>query len=237
MQGERNAVKREHRVSTLDPWASRATRRSPVAAPLSVAMLDMMSQTLGFGASHHDEVSATKWRLDPNYKMSYVEETSDNLLFRRDKFNEFDAAIGPRLEHGQHEWTVHAPYSNSNNFIGVSVAFCDERTYPANTSAWAMYLHDATLCSGSASRAKKLRDRNGASKGNGLANPGWKSGLVPRGTKVRVLLDMEARTLSFAIGDADPQLAFTELPASVHPYLCSGAKEDNSVMVVSGLSA
>ena len=43
-------------------------------------------------------------------------------------------------------------------------------------------------------------------------------------TRVRVLLDMEARTLSFACDDNDMRVAFKGLPASVHPYLCSGSQ-------------
>ena len=57
---------------------------------------------------------------------------------------------------------------------------------------------------------------------------GWRAALT------RTL--RESRGLSFAVGDAEPQLAYTNLPASVHPYLCSGDKEDNSLMVVCSAS-
>ena len=57
-------------------------------------------------------------------------------------------------------------------------------------------------------------------------------GPFPRGTAVDVILDMQAHTLSFAIGDADPQLAYTDLPSVVYPYVCSGEVDDRSLMIV-----
>ena len=111
-----------------------------------------------------------------------------------------------------------------------------------------MYLHDGELCSGIAARGKtQLGYTNAdgsrgymdepAKVGHGVKNPQWAKRVLtpmPTGTPVTVILDMEERTLSFAIGDAEPQLAYTNLPARVHPYLCSGDKEDNSVLVVCG---
>ena len=42
-----------------------------------------------------------------------------------------------------------------------------------------------------------------------------------------------AATLSFAVGDEEPQLAYTKLPAKLHPYVCVGNKLESSLMVVS----
>ena len=56
---------------------------------------------------------------------------------------------------------------------------------------------------------------------------------IPCGTPVHVLLDMDAHTLSFAIDDGAPQLAYTNLPDSVRPYVCSGEKKDRSLLIAS----
>ena len=164
------------------------------------------------------------------------------LTFRRTKYAEHDAAIGQAIESGRHEWTVTAPNGNANNFVGVATEACDKRTYPAATSAWAMYLHDGELCSGVASRPRATGNplagtaRKGSSA-NGARNPDWVKRVlrpIPLGTPILVILDMEEHTLSFKIGDAETQLAFTNLPKSVHPYICSGDIEDRSLLEVSG---
>ena len=70
-----------------------------------------------------------------------------------------------------------------------------------------------------------------------MKNPEWKKvapNNIARGTPIRAILDMEARTLSFAIGDEEPKLAFTSLPASVRPYVCSGEMGEKSILIVSG---
>ena len=179
---------------------------------------------------------------------------ADGLTFRRAKYNGHDVALGQAIESGYHVWTVMAPNSNANNFVGVAAQDCDRSTYPAATNAWAMYLHDAELCSGVATNKApgqgftRLDGTRGtldsltgaaASTGKGCKNPEWRKQMlkpIPHGTPVDVILDMDARTLSFSVGDADSQLAYTNLPASVHPYLCSGDKEDNSLMVVCNAS-
>ena len=35
------------------------------------------------------------------------------------------------------------------------------------------------------------------------------------------------------MGDEEPQLAYTKLPAKLHPYVCVGNKLESSLMVVS----
>ena len=93
-----------------------------------------------------------------------------------------------------------------------------------------MYLHDGDLCSGV---ARKRGNRAAVALLRGVANQYWMDMPVPCGTPVRVILNMDARTLSFAIGDQDPQLAYTNLPGSLHPYICSGEKQDRSLLIVS----
>ena len=201
--------------------------------------------------SEPQAVPAIDWQPSgPNMVMS---DGADGLTFRRAKYGGHDVALGQAIESGRHVWTVTAPNNNANNFIGVATKDCDKLTYPAATSAWAMYLHDAELCSGVAIKKvqgqgfTRLDGTRGtldlsdpvASTGKGCKNPTWMKQVlkpIPRGTPVDVILDMDAHTLSFAVGDAEPQLAYTNLPASVHPYLCSGDKEDNSLMVVCSAS-
>ena len=152
-----------------------------------------------------------------------------SLTFQRTKYADHDAALGQAISSGRHEWTVRAPNGNANNYCGVAVENCDKRIYPAGTSAWAMYLHDGDLCSGVAARPKKslgftrpdgtrgYMEAPGAStRGNGAKNPLWAKRVlqpIARGTPITVILDMEERTLSFAIGDEEPKLGFTNLPA------------------------
>ena len=143
-----------------------------------------------------------------------------------------------------------APNNHANNFVGVATAACNKKSYPADTAAWALYLHDGDLHSGVASghpskpsRGQGFTRQDGSrgflpgKSGTGEHSPLWPQRgerSIPRGTPVTTILDMEARTLAFAIGDGEPQLAFTKLPAEVCPYICSGDKEDRSLIVVCG---
>ena len=169
-------------------------------------------------------------------------EDGKSLTFRRTKYAEHDAAIGQAITSGKHEWTVTAPNGNANNFVGVATEAVDKRTYPAATSAWAMYLHDGELCSGVASRPRSTGNPllNTARRGpsaNGARNPDWVKRVlrpIPLGTPIHIILDMEEHSLSFKIGDAETQLAYTNLPTAVHPYICSGDIEDRSLLEVSG---
>ena len=173
-------------------------------------------------------------------------------IFRRTMYSEHDAALGQEIVSGVYEWTVTAPNGTPNKFVGVATAACNKRTYPSATTAWAMHLYDGDLCSGAAASDSSLgytrsdgargyvAARSARKASNGQKNSQWQEWVLEtacspaaRGTSVRVILDMDARTLSFAIGDAKPQTAYTNLPRSgVHPYVCSGDKEDNSLMLI-----
>ena len=176
-----------------------------------------------------------------------------SLKVWRTKYKEHDAVLGEAITSGRYEWTVRAPNGNVNNYAGVAAENCDKKIYPAGTSAWAMYLHDGELCSGVAAKVKKslgftrsdgtrgFMDAPGMStkSSGGAKNPAWTNNVrvrpIARGTPITVILDMEERTLSFAIGDAEPQLGFSNLPAKVHPYVCSGdGVSDGSVVEVGG---
>ncbi|EOD16125.1 hypothetical protein EMIHUDRAFT_352574 [Emiliania huxleyi CCMP1516] len=186
------------------------------------------------------------WRaFDGNLTVNEDAESMTTSL-KRTLYKGFDAALGEELTAGRHEWVVKAPNWSPNNYVGVAADACDKRTYPSDTSAWALHLCDGTLCSGVAhnvTRGMGYTRMDGsrgflstgsaamaAARSNGAKNPLWDGDRVKRGTPVRVILDMEARTLSFAIGDAEPQLAYTDLPASVCPYVASGDIGERSLM-------
>ena len=192
------------------------------------------------------QLDITWQTFNPNLRVE-AGSAGGSLAFRRTKYGEHDVALGQAITSGCHEWTVVSPNGNANNFVGVSSSACDKRIYPAATSAWAVYFHDAELCSGSAAKSSsrgytRSDGSHGymdppARKGHGTRNPLWaKRALnpIPRCTPIQAILDMDQHTLAFAIGDAEPQLAFTNLPDSVHPYICSGDHEDRSLIEVYG---
>ena len=167
------------------------------------------------------------------------------LSFRRTKYTDHDAAFGQVLEEGVHEWTVVCPNWTPNNFVGVADRACDDRKYPTATTAWAMHIHGGDLCSGAArqmvgqgftredgTRGYLPATGKGAKSAKVQKNAMWTNQRCGAGTPVRVILDMDERTLSFAIGDAMPRLAYTHLPDRVHPYICSGEKDDKSLVEV-----
>jgi hypothetical protein len=174
-----------------------------------------------------------------------------SLMLSRTKYSEHDAALGQAITTGCLQWTVRTPNSNANTYVGVASARCEKRTYPAATQAWAMYLHDGDLCSAAApavarpgasvgfTRLDGTRGYmdTGDSQGLGARNREWvKWALrpIPTGTPIQAILDMEQRTLSFAVGDAEPQVAYTNLPGVVHPYICCGDVGERSLLEVSG---
>ena len=161
------------------------------------------------------------------------------VSFRRTKYGGHDVALGQAIVSGYHTWTVKTPNTNANAFVGVAAADCDKFTYPAGTTAWTVCIHDGTLCSGVAQRDWNKAAPHSmyglSAAGKGSKSSAWlrhHRGPFPRGTAVDVILDMQAHTLSFAIGDADPQLAYTDLPSVVYPYVCSGEVDDRSLMIV-----
>lgn len=195
-----------------------------------------------------------KWEcFNPNMTMTAGADGA--YSFQRTKMGEHDVALGQAITSGIHEWIVVAPNWNVNQYVGVALAEVDSRMFPAGTAAWAMHLHSGDLCSGAASvlQNRTYTDENGARgyisvngsqhflspialKGAGKRNAMWERTPVPRGVPVRVILDMEAHILSFGIGDQEPQLAFTSLPSSVNPYICSGNLGEKSLIEVYGAS-
>ena len=154
-----------------------------------------------------------------------ADANGSSLTFRRTKYADHDAVLGQAIFSGTFEWTVSAPNSNANKYAGVAAAWCDTRTYPDATCAWAVYLHDGKLCSGAMAG---VVEQSAAWAQYAPVRP------IPRGTPVHVILDMEQRTLSFAIGEGEPIVAYANLPLPVHPYICSGDVADRSLVVVSG---
>lgn len=157
------------------------------------------------------------------------------VAFERTILKEHDVALGQAFTTGVHEWIVTAPNWHPNNYVGVASRYVDKRIYPAGSFAYAMYLHDGTLCSGAASHPAQGGQAFGVGSQKAVKSKHWpKDLLISTGTPICVILDMDQRTLSFAIGDAQPQVAFTGLPAGMHPYVCSGEKAERSQLVVSG---
>lgn len=180
--------------------------------------------------------------FDTNLVIS--DRNDGTATLRRTAYAEHDAAIGQEITTGKHTFTVTTPNSNANMYVGVCVVDVDKRMYPAGTSAWAMYMHDGTLCSGlrytqaNEGHLASLRDRRQARPVPWAAkrHPQWpkRATAIPHNTQIHVHVDMDAGILAFAIGDGQPQIAYTDLPKEVHPYICLGEKLDNSLMIVTG---
>ena len=163
--------------------------------------------------------------------------------FQRTAQAEHDVALGQALTSGIHEWVVTSPNWSPNSFVGVAEAACDTRTYPAapGCPAWAMQLHSGDLCSGVAAinpmglaRGGRLVNARRASKNTkGKRNDKWENLSVPPDTPVRVIIDMDARALYFGVADEEPELAYMNLPAVLHPYICSGDMGEKSLMIAS----
>jgi hypothetical protein len=190
------------------------------------------------------DLAAITWTTNSAVNPNLVMTANDDgtTTFRRSAYAVHDAALGQELKSGRHEWIVTAPNNSANIFAGVAAAKCNTRIYPAATTAWAFHFQDGKLSSGACVKGPPLASKgksqgteglHAAAEGKSVMDSGWIDAPVrPRGTPVRIILDMEERSLSIAIGDAEPQLAFTSLPRALHPYICSGDNADNSVVVV-----
>ena len=150
-----------------------------------------------------------EWQVfHPNMVMSTGPD--GETIFSRTSLQEYDIALGQQaLTAGRHEWVVTTDRHSPLKFIGVALWDCARRSVERR-SAWAVRVqHFHRMCESSANMAL-----------------GWTPIACPdddASATVRVLLDMDARTLSFSCDDGPMQVAYTGLPASVHPYLCSGA--------------
>jgi hypothetical protein len=202
----------------------------PALADLSTNLSALLmprsaSETAAPPAAKRGTYLEAKWNtFNPN--MLTTDGENGAVTLHREKYAEHDVALGQAIDSGIHEWDLSAPNWTANNFVGVALPSCDKRIYPAATSAWAIHLNSGDLCSGVA--AKGLLNSRG--RRIGAENPGWTKMPAKAGSVVTVILDMEAHTLSFAIGEGEPQLAFTNLPPSVNPYICSGDGKDRSVI-------
>jgi len=119
----------------------------------------------------------------------------------------WDVALGKEaLTVGQHEWRI--TLIPRWFACGVAEWGCEKHTFPRNTRRyWALFTVpwlELSLTSGNNS-------------------PAWTQP-TSRPTEIRVLLDMDARTLSFAFDGGEPRLAFVDLPAAVHPLVNGGVE-------------
>ena len=156
-----------------------------------------------------------EWKVfDPNMIMSTGPD--GETVFSRTESSLYDIALGPALTAGRHEWIVHS--HAACNFVGVATSDCSQKSDPTQTTAWTVEVNDGMLCSGAADGTDGPTRMAASWEEEALELPE----AAETYTTIRVLLDMDARTLSFARNDNPMQLAYTGLPDSVHPYLCSG---------------
>jgi hypothetical protein len=150
--------------------------------------------------------TAIEWEtFHPNMVMSTGPD-GESILSRRE-IRGYDIALGKgAMTDGLHEWTVALPRTE-NCCVGVATWDCARNGAPDHTTfnVWSAYARHLMLHSVAASAA-------------------WTYLPAVEGhATVRVLLDMDARTLSFSRNDGEMRVAYTGLPDRVHPYLCSGA--------------
>ena len=131
-----------------------------------------------------------------------------DTMFRRTAFEGYDAALGHSAirKSGRWEWVVWV-LQPEDSFVGVATFNCSKNSDVAPHKVWDVAASDFKL--------------NGQ---NPCCVTHWKEDAKGCGDKckIRVLLDMDERTLSFSRNDEPMALAYTGLPAKVHPYLMSG---------------
>ena len=146
---------------------------------------------------------AIEWQVfDSNMTMTH--RPDGVVVFSRANADSFDVALGPELTVGRHEWMVHCGHSE---FVGVAAP-----TYSAfeGLEDWKEILAVSSL---SLSLFGRTDGRD----------PEWTSPAVEQdGRRIRVFLDMEARTLSFARDEGPMRVGYRNLPDRVRPFLCSG---------------
>jgi len=131
-----------------------------------------------------------------------------DTMFRRTAFEGYDAALGQSAirSSGRWEWVVWV-LQPEDSFVGVATSNCSKNSDDAPHKVWDVEASTLKLNGENPCRVTHWKED---SKGCGDK------------CKIRVLLDMDERTLSFSRNDEPMALAYTGLPAKVHPYLMSG---------------
>jgi len=130
--------------------------------------------------------------------------------FRRTTSDDYDVALGRKgLTSGRWEWFVWV-LQPEDSFVGVATFDCSKDSGNDPHKVWDITASNLELNSENPCRVSDVKHFKGAA-------------FCGDSCKIRVLLDMDERTLSFSRNDEPMALAYTGLPAKVHPYLMSGA--------------
>lgn len=142
-------------------------------------------------------------------------------VFQRSEDIAWDVALGKLpITEGRHEWIIQLPFEDLGDHVhvGVALASCDKREFGSSGDIWTVKVFDFTL-------NEVLNE-----------NPHWQDDgeevdydALP-GSTVRVLLDMDARTLSFARNGDELKVAYIDLPAELHPCIQSGDTTTVSIL-------
>lgn len=199
-------------------WPPMATR------PGQGILVDALTALCTGGTPPKKRCPAIVWRtFDANLKLSTGSE--GETIFGRERSLGWDVALGTQpLTQGCHEWVVNFTM-NYLAVIGVATEDCEkDGDCPWDSGAWAFSPEGGREAfSPEGGREACLLCCAGAT-----IAPSWSPPNIPEGAlSIRVVLDMNARTLSFACGNDKPHLAYTHLPATVYPYVCSGDVGEN----------
>lgn len=145
--------------------------------------------------------------------------------FRRDDTEAYGVAVGMTLlNSGRHQWTVTFAHVDPD-LVTCMVGFAAKDfefgliSYSSFDDAAVLELSNGELLPEVSGRSHVAED--------------WDAIPVSNGEPVHVHLDMDNRTLSFAIGDGAFRTAFSELPAEgVYPLVASGEGGDESIFCI-----
>ena len=130
----------------------------------------------------------------------------------------YDGTVGKHpIVVGRHCWVV---TTSSRCYTYVGVANLSDGAFPRVGQCFVMGLDSGTKLGMGSHSALQFGD---AISGSNRYDTLWREGVQRTGNSycVRVILDMDARTLSFDYNGKE-RLAFSGLPEAVHPYIVNG---------------
>ena len=184
--------------STVRPWPPMAN------GPTKELLMDALVSLAGGGTPptvRKPSRAAIRWKSFHDNMV--ITADGDVTVFSRTTGNNHDVALGEEaLSSGRHEWMVSAIKTPNCFYIGVAAAGFRKRSVPRpGRPIWGLDVAARSL----------LPSRDPFPACTGVVR------------SIRVVVDMDARTLSFACDDeSNLHLACSSLPDSVHPYVCSG---------------
>ena len=150
-----------------------------------------------------------------SYNMTIAVREDGVTTVSRTNHQLYDGTVGKHpIVVGRHCWIV---TTSSRRYTFVGVANLSDGAFPRVAQCFVVGLDSGTkLGLGSHSAL-----RFGNEVGEGIT--AWREAVQKTGDIycVRVILDMDARTLSFGYNGQE-RLAFSDLPEAVHPYIVSG---------------